>query len=789
MKFSTKAKNLFELSKLNLKNSIIPKFYKYSVKTLINNEGKIIEFLNKKLNKKICLRSSFFYEDGKKNSMAGEFEGYSNINNNKKEIKIGIRKLIKQYKQKTKLKNIFNNSEIIFQNYISESVLSGVITNKCIKDGSDYYVINYDDTSNSTDTVTSGSKSGGRVLNVFKHKTNHLRSKKFKKIITAVKEIEKRVGNHPLDIEFALNKKNEFFLFQIRLITTVFQWKKIDHKFLELNIKKNQKKFEKELNKNKDISTLASFGLMPDWNPVEMIGYQPDKLSFSLYKKLITDSAWNVARSKMEYNQIDRNLMTSFSGKPYIDTRLSFFSLIPAKLNKNISKKIVNHWLLKLNRNPFLHDKIEFDIADSCFDLNSKKKIFSEYKFLDIQQKKKYFLILKDHTERLINNFSKDLNNDKKTLFELEKYREIEISNFIKKKENPISVAEKLLRKLKFFGIIPFSKFARHAFIGKKFINSLLNRRLINFNEYSKLLSSTETVSSDYRKIKKGIGRNKDKLRKFQNYFYHLRPGTYDVKTKRSIPGLKKWKLDNFNKFFVLNDNFKKVISKKKLKLIDNYFKKNNINIKADTLLSYSLTSIKLRENSKFLFTRALSDTLELIKTWAKTNKINLNIISSMNFNQILKISKKSIDINYLNKMSKKEQINRTYDHYIKLPFLITTPKDFYVASILLTKPNFVTKKIVSGNIHIINNPNKEIEIKDKIVMIENADPGYDWVLSKKIKGLITKYGGVNSHMSIRCEELNMPAAIGVGDKNYDELSNHSKIILDCKENKLNISN
>ena len=159
-----------------------------------------------------------------------------------------------------------------------------------------------------------------------------------------------------------------------------------------------------------------------------------------------------------------------------------------------------------------------------------------------------------------------------------------------------------------------------------------------------------------------------------------------------------------------------------------------------------------------------------------------------MNFNQILKISKKNIDINYLKKMNKKEQINRIYDCYVKLPFLITTPKDFYVASILLTKPNFVTKKIVSANIHIINNPNKEIEIRDKIVMIENADPGYDWVLSKKIKGLITKYGGVNSHMSIRCEELNMPAAIGVGDKNYDELSKYSKIILDCKENKLNIS-
>ena len=35
------------------------------------------------------------------------------------------------------------------------------------------------------------------------------------------------------------------------------------------------------------------FGLMPDWNPVEMIGYQPNALSYSLYETLITNDAWN----------------------------------------------------------------------------------------------------------------------------------------------------------------------------------------------------------------------------------------------------------------------------------------------------------------------------------------------------------------------------------------------------------------------------------------------------------------------------------------------------------------
>ena len=48
--------------------------------------------------------------------------------------------------------------------------------------------------------------------------------------------------------------------------------------------------------------------------------------------------------------------------------------------------------------------------------------------------------------------------------------------------------------------------------------------------------------------------------------------------------------------------------------------------------------------------------------------------------------------------------------------------------------------------------------------MIENADPGYDWIFLHKIRGFITKYGGLNSHMAIRAAELGIPAAIGTGE-------------------------
>ena len=69
-------------------------------------------------------------------------------------------------------------------------------------------------------------------------------------------------------------------------------------------------------------------------------------------------------------------------------------------------------------------------------------------------------------------------------------------------------------------------------------------------------------------------------------------------------------------------------------------------------------------------------------------------------------------------------------------------------------------------------------------MLIESADPGYDWIFSHEIKGLITKFGGINSHMAIRCAEFNLPAAIGCGDKLFNQIKNQKNILLDCSEKK-----
>ena len=120
-------------------------------------------------------------------------------------------------------------------------------------------------------------------------------------------------------------------------------------------------------------------------------------------------------------------------------------------------------------------------------------------------------------------------------------------------------------------------------------------------------------------------------------------------------------------------------------------------------------------------------------------------------------------------------------------PDVITESKNFYHFHSLNCKENYITKKTKIGEVVLLNKLNNFKSVTNKIVLIENADPGFDFLFSYKIEGLITKYGGSNSHMAIRCMELGLPAIIGVGDKIYDQLTMSKKIFIDCNNKKYSI--
>jgi phosphohistidine swiveling domain-containing protein len=120
----------------------------------------------------------------------------------------------------------------------------------------------------------------------------------------------------------------------------------------------------------------------------------------------------------------------------------------------------------------------------------------------------------------------------------------------------------------------------------------------------------------------------------------------------------------------------------------------------------------------------------------------------------------------------------------IVLPHLLWSEKQVFCFQQKIDEPNFITKKKCEAEIvELPSDSDKDID--GKIVIVRNADPGYDWIFSHNIIGFVTAFGGANSHMAIRCAEFGIPAAIGVGLKSFERYKKCTKLRIDCINRKV----
>ena len=787
--FKNKAQNLEFLNSFKINNVEIPKFIFFNIDDWNKNKEKLIKLIKKLLIRKICIRSSYYKEDNKKSSLAGKFDSFIDIENNKKNIISSVENLINQYQSFDPKKKFFLKNYFIIQNYIESSICSGVITNYTLSDGAPYYSINYNDLSNSTLSVTAGDKDSFRVLHISRNSNENIRSLKFKKIIDAVKRIEKIYNYKPVDIEFAVGKNFKIYILQIRPISTTFKWKSINENKFQLLLNKSENKYRKIKRRNVRYGKKAVFGLMPDWNPAEIIGFQPNLFSYSLYKFLVTDRIWATARNQMGYKKLKNpKLMYSFTGKPFVDLRMSFNSLLPKSLNNKLEKKVTTFWIDEIIKKPYYHDKIEFEITDNCFYFGLKEKISKKYQFLKKIEKTSFYNGLKKLTNNILKEYRRNFLNMNNDIINLEKFRVQTIKKFLLKNKNEIKFSKKLLEKCKEQGLIPFAKQARNAFIAKKILISLVNIKALSKKSYFNILSKLETISHDYISDQKKLDNNKISSKEFKKKYFHLRPNSYDISNKRYNEKISINEMNHNEINRLLNFDIKKIdsiITAKEYQKIDELLKINEIETDTSELLNFCISSLKLRENYKFMFTRTLSDGIQLLRSFSSKKKIS-HIFKNVTINSIYKVKNKK-DISVIKKKSFNNLKLSEYYDYAKLPYLIVSNNDFFVSSILLSKPNFISDKNITGKIIFLDGKSKNVNLKNKIAVIENADPGFDWIFSKGIKGLVTKFGGINSHMSIRCEELNMPAIIGFGEDNFTKLKDNCIINIDCKLQKINL--
>ena len=224
-------------------------------------------------------------------------------------------------------------------------------------------------------------------------------------------------------------------------------------------------------------------------------------------------------------------------------------------------------------------------------------------------------------------------------------------------------------------------------------------------------------------------------------------------------------------------------------KKLNDYFRKKGINITLKKFYNLCKLSIEGREYAKFIFSKSIDHIFKNLILLGDEININRNDLEYLDFNLILN-SHSNLNTQKLKKIIlgniKNNKSSYQISSKIKLPDFIKDENDIYNFEIESASPNYVTKLIALAEIYVLKEFKNLTNLNNKIVLIENADPGYDFIFSYEIKGLITKFGGLNSHMAIRCLELNIPAIIGIGEKSFEDIKMVNAIKIDCEQKTYN---
>ncbi len=731
LSYGNKAKNLEYVAKNT--DIEIPYFKEIYLNDLNNIENIIDSF-----SEKIMIRSNSSSEDKEYSSSAGKYLSIGPIEKNDlKTIKKSWEMVVGSYEEQ-------DNQSVIFQNYIENAKSVSVLTSYKVGSDSAYRTFStyYGP---ETDAITSGKYS--EINNFFMHRSFDILPKKYEKYnvyLKIITQLEDLFKNKQLDIEMVLDKNNSPQLLQVRPL----MGKKLNKEsiFDEKDVIDRNLKNYKKLNKTTAdrFGTNQIYSNMSDMNPAEMIGKKPDNIAFGLYKFMFTDTTWNIQRGDFGYRKYSGGkLMELFNNVAYINVNHSLNSFLTRNLEKESCEEIINYQLNKLKENPHLHDSIEFDISRSSYVFDTVEEFSKEYKNIISPSE-----IIKWHNDLI------QIDTQNKST--LEKNKKIILSTFSKLDKSFEYSKKENIKLIRDTMALPFTHHSRLGFVYFAQLNSLLEKEVISEDQKKLLLLSVNSISTKMKADAYEVKIGKKTLEGFLEVYGHIRAGNYNLLSSNLKNNL------NFTESLVnnseqpLEDN---ILPKDIYTNIEEYFTINEIPLKASAWIDMFQEGISTRENSKFYYTKGIDGILNEIGE-KNTSDRELFDLLDIEFNE-----ENTSDMRLKN---------------VLMPDLITSNEDFYFYEEMSKNGNYIGQGTVIGDVLLIDSEaNRPNNLENKIVVIPAADPGWDWIFNYKIKSLVTKYGGPNSHMAIRCAEHNIPAILGVGENNFTVISNSKSLEID----------
>lgn len=717
---------------------------------------------------RVIVRSSARNEDGTNGSQAGKYESVPGVLGSS-ELANAIDRVMASFGA-----DDHDTDQIFVQPMLDSIRMAGVALSRT-QSGGPYFIVNYDDSSGRTGRVTSGEGDNLKTFLCLKSRS-HACPPALAPVIALLNELESLLLCDTIDVEFAVGDDGQLYLLQVRPLIIKLQGRVADS---EIDAATRDIACKVELLSRPHPylhGDRAIFGVMPDWNPAEMIGLRPHPLSLSLYCELITDAIWAYQRDNYGYKNLRSfPLLVSFHGMPYIDVRVDFNSFVPSDAPDDLARRLVNYYIDRLASEPHLHDKVEFEIIYSCYTLDLPKRIrkLADFGF-SLQDLAELSDALRRLTNRIMHGESALWRRDRAKI-DLLAQRVPRISNA---KIDKVSRVYWLIEDCKRYGTLPFAGLARAGFIAVQMLQSLVAEGIFSVEERATFMRSIDAIGSR-------IGRDFVKLSKedFLGRYGHLRPGTYDILSPRydEAPDLY---FDWSSVRPAPQDPPRFVLSIEQLRHIEQLLKEHALDIDALSMIEFIKAGIEGREYAKFVFTRSLSDTLSLIRQVGQDHGLSVEDCAFLNFDLFRALNKESGSVrDRLWECAREGRKRYALTRNLLLPPVISSPNEVYAFHLPPTRPNFITQKSVTAPVALLSDEPERFA--GRILFMPNADPGFDWIFTRQISGFVTQFGGANSHMAIRASELGIPAVIGAGEALFQKWQTARMLCLDCSNQKV----
>lgn len=742
--FGTKAETLGELTALLRTATVLPLEY-FTVAEWRDEPETVLHRICSRpwSSAPVIVRSSGFREDRAGSSNAGRYLSQPGVHG-RRELHLAVEKVVESFDDN------HPKNQVLVQPQFEGAAASGVVSSYEPSCGAPYRVINWTGGADTTEVT-----SGGSVVKTWYYLDDNATTAPVPAldgIPGLVSELEELIGGQPFEFEFAATEAGALVLFQVRPLAGVQPLSR-DVRHAELVDRCQEQVRALQRDRPPALGERTVLGIMPDWNPAEMIGVRPRPLATSLYRALITDRIWAESRARYGYRDLRGvPLLVDLGGLPYVDARASFTSLVPAVLDDVLARRLVEHYVATLRDHPQLHDKIEFSIALTCYHFNTHDHV---RKLVDAG-------VLPATESALLTKSLRELTtavmaDDGPFAVDLREADRLARTPIRRPGEFLLSQLEHLITTCRRQGTLPFAGLARAAFVATSLVRSLVDLDVLMAEDADALLGGANTVSSQLLTDFSTLSRDQ-----FLDRYGHLRPGSYDILSPRydeapdlyfdwTTPAPAPARAGSFEP------------SPDQLRAIGELLTSHSLPGSAEQLLAFVVRAVAARERAKLHFTRFLSEILvEVGRAGARVgltpDDLSYTTISAFR-------TPEALTHRYLSEQVRAGRERYELTELLCAPAVLSDPAQLTTFVAAKGAANFVTQARVVA-------PVADVAAGDdpsgRIAVISAADPGFDWIFTKRVKGLLTAFGGANSHMAIRALELGIPAAIGVGQEQFE---------------------